>query len=381
VLTNIASGDSEQTASVLCAVGDFGHVLQHGSVEAQEQVVWALANIAGDSPKLRDHVLQFNIVPAMLQLIMQHESRVTMLRNVTWALGNVCRGKPPPAFDKIGMVIPFLARLLSSTDSEVVGDALWAASYIADSGEDFINALLQQQVLPRVVEIVAAQAPETLHAALRILGNVCSGTADQTSAVLQSGALSHILPAMQHPKSQLRKEAVWLLSNITAGTHDQIQMVFDAGLMPHIMQLCEEGNWAVRKEALWAMSNAALGSPAQIVALAQAGAVKLLCEGLSMGEPDLMCALLDAIESVLQRGAQDAYESGGENRYCSLVEECGGLMKLEELQEDENCQVYNKAMRILTGYFEVENGDAGLMPAPAITPFFNFADLPEVVPM
>jgi hypothetical protein len=280
-----------------------------------------------------------------------------MLRNATWALSNMCRGKPRPAIEKIGVAIPYLARLLYCADSEVLSDALWAISYVADGGQDFINHVIQSQALPKVIEVLAAQNNETLHPALRIMGNICTGSNEQTTVALQHGVLSHLLPALQHKKSQFRKEAVWLVSNVTAGTPDQIQMVLDAGLMSHVLQLCEEGNFQVRKEALWAVANAVLGGAEQTHVLVQMGALKALVYGLGIQDPSLVSSIMDALESVLKKGAAWVEDEGGENWYCNIIEECGGLNKLEELQDDENEEVYAKAVRILECYFEVEGDE------------------------
>ena len=42
------------------------------------------------------------------------------------------------------------------------------------------------------------------------------------------------------------------------------------------------------------------------------------------------------------------------NPFSVIVDECGGLAKLEALQSHANTQIYNKALNIIEKYFEVE---------------------------
>merc|ERR1719453_242822 len=180
VLTNIASGTSEQTVAVVQqgAVPPFVQLLASPLMETREQAVWALANIMGDSAELRNHVLQFDPITPILQLIVESEQKnmTSMLRNATWALGNVFRGKPSPELAKVGVAIPYLAQLVHHGDVDVKADTLWAFSYLSDGGSDRIDAYLQSGSLPHVVQLLSSEDDRVVQPALRAVGNVATGT-------------------------------------------------------------------------------------------------------------------------------------------------------------------------------------------------------------
>ena len=95
-LTNIASGHSSQTRAVVeqGAVPSFVRLLSCGVPEVVEQAVWALGNIAGDGPDLRDMVLDAGIIAPMKELTLpKHNPSIPFLQNISWTMSNLCRNK------------------------------------------------------------------------------------------------------------------------------------------------------------------------------------------------------------------------------------------------------------------------------------------------
>merc|ERR1719150_2576796 len=123
-LTNVASGTTEHTREIINhgAIPIFVQLLKSPSDDVREQAVWALGNIAGDSPECRNLVLEAGVLEPLLALCNQN-SKVTLLRNATWTLSNLCRGKPLPPFHAIQAALPVLSALLFLKDEEVLTDA------------------------------------------------------------------------------------------------------------------------------------------------------------------------------------------------------------------------------------------------------------------
>lgn len=127
-LTNVASGEKKHTKAVVDAgaVGPLVRALRHVDASVREQAAWCLGNIAGDGHEFRDRV---SATPDALNALManvQQPANISLLRNVTWSISNLCRGKPLAKEEVIGALRPALAHLLAYKDQEVNVDSAWA---------------------------------------------------------------------------------------------------------------------------------------------------------------------------------------------------------------------------------------------------------------
>ncbi|KAG7176719.1 Importin subunit alpha-4-like [Homarus americanus] len=209
IITNISSGNSSQTSAVV-EQGFIKPLVQllreESSREVQEQAVWAIGNIVGDSADCRNEVVAAGVINPLLSLI-SPDIPVSLTRNIAWAVSNLFRSKAP----KMGreeqlLVLKSLKdHLILHPDMVVRVDALWATSYYTDLGNEYIQDVLDTQV------------------------------------VLEAGILpiSRTLLTTNSP-TNIQKDTAWAVSNILAGPFDQIQMVIDADLLPVMVEASQK---------------------------------------------------------------------------------------------------------------------------------------------
>jgi hypothetical protein len=352
VLTNIASTDKTAVVADFGAIPHLVQLLLHVNADIREQSAWCLGNVAGDGSRLRDLVLQAGgIGPIITNL--ENPASLSLLRNCTWTLSNLCRGKPQAPLAVVGPALPVLAKIVfQNQDVDSIVDAIWALSYMSDGENARIQAVVDTGVVPLLANILGSDKTLAVVPALRTLGNIVSGDDKQTQCVLDAGVLTNLVPLLVHAKKNIRKEACWLLSNVAAGTPDQLTTMMNTPhLLPYVLQqLSAASEWDVRKEACWAISNvASMGSATHVHQLVEHGGIRPLCDLLNTGDVKLILIVMEALEAILKVGQH------GSVSYVTLIDEAGGIDNLESLQEHENVEVYSKSVKLIETYFGGED--------------------------
>ncbi|KAL9644072.1 hypothetical protein ABK040_005539 [Willaertia magna] len=344
-ITNIASGSSEHTQTVVkCGVVPILiQLLQSPTEDVVEQSIWALGNIAGDSAVLRDYVLQSGVMQPLLNVIQKYP-KTSIMRNSTWTLSNLFRGKPIPSTDLVLPALSTLAHLLFHTDEEVICDAAWAFSYFSDGPNDRIQVVIETNIVRRLIELLMHHNASIVSPTLRTCGNIATGNDCQTQILLNANFLLCLNSLLSHSKASIRKEACWTISNIAAGSNTQIQSIIEANLIPRIIDILSNPNedFAVKKEALWAISNLfSGGNEQQKVYTLQQGCLPPIVNLLDNCKDNVVVnVILETIKNVLYTG---------DNSPCiGQIEECGGFEKVRLFTNHSNEALRNLATEILS---------------------------------
>ncbi|KAF3843372.1 hypothetical protein F7725_002221 [Dissostichus mawsoni] len=251
----------------------------------------------------------------------------------------------------------------------ILVDTVWALSYLTDGGNEQIQMVIDSGVVPFLVPLLSQQEVKVQTAALRAVGNIVTGTDEQTQVVLNCDVLSHFPNLLTHPKEKINKEAVWFLSNITAGNQQQVQAVIDAGLIPMIIHQLAKGDFGTQKEAAWAISNLTIsGRKDQVEFLVEQNVIPPFCSLLSVKDSQVVQVVLDGLKNILIMAGDEA------STIAEIIEECGGLEKIENLQQHENEDIYKLAFEIIDQYFSGDDidEDPSLIPDTTQGGTFNF---------
>lgn len=149
------------------------------------------------------------------------------------------------------------------------------------------------------------------------------------------------------------------MSNIAAGSTDQIKtLMHHKLLLQMIVQLARDAEWDVRKEAIWAVANiCTLGTEIQVQCFVEFQSLETLCNVLNVrNEAKMILVALDAIQSILTVG--DKFD----RPYKILMDECGGIDSLEELQTHPEEKIYEKCCQLIEVFFGAADEDENLAP-------------------
>merc|ERR1711988_100413 len=85
--------------------------------------------------------------------------------------------------------------------------------------------------------------------------------------------------------------------------------------------------------------------------MGECGCLAPMCNLLECHDPKVVSVCLEGISNILQAGETDS----NDNPYALLLEQSGGLDKVEALQEHGNEKIYEKAVDVLESFFGLDD--------------------------
>lgn len=101
---------------------------------------------------MRDLLLNEGVVLPITNFLDIAKPGSQFIKNASWTLSNLCRGRPSPQFSQIKTAIISLAKVLVDNDNEdIIIDICWAFSHYTDEEENSIPFILETGCLSRLI--------------------------------------------------------------------------------------------------------------------------------------------------------------------------------------------------------------------------------------
>jgi len=356
---------SEQTRALVeqGAVPFFVRFLQSPSIKVRQEAVRALGSIAADSPQFRDFVLDSGGLEPILAEINESD-KSSLTRDAACTIRHLCSGKPAPPFEWVSPALGTLAKLLFSSDWEVLSNTCWTLSGLAS---EQIAAVIDAGVCCRLVELFLHHSSRVQTHALRVVSMISFGDVDQKQVILECAALQPLYKLLSHTKQTIRKKSCGIVRNITAGSSKQIAEVISSDIILPVMHLLQAADNDIKCEAAAAICNVSAGGSDEVAYLIEAGCIKPMVDLLDISDEAILINSLQTLANILYIGAEEAVYFPYENPYAILLEEADGVAKIRMLLADQNEDVYQRASLILSSFFPLDLPVAAPVSASVLT--------------
>lgn len=201
---------------------------------------------------------------------------------------------------------------------------------------------------PHLSTLLLSPHPQTVFPALRLIGLITAGSHEQTKAVVDQDVVPPLVQLLGNKSAKVKVEACRALANMVSGTRENVGKLLEAKAVPKALELLRTEDGKLKKELLWIIFNTITKAEASdILDLFHYELVERLCEALNDEDAkNVMIALL-ALNNILPK-CQDVADR---------IEQCGGLDKIAELQYSPSSLVYKLAFHTIDNFFNHQSAE------------------------
>ena len=325
--------------------------------EIKSQAALFSGNLANESSQIRDLLINEKIYDKILTIIASTNQK-KLIKNCFWAIGNFFRIKPIMPYDIAKKCIKIIARNLFflHDDKEFLYDECFILCFITENYKEGIKELMELEILENIIKLLDCNIPYIQITSLRLIGNIASGNANQTQKLIDLGLLSQLKKTIFNPKKSIRKETAWILSNIAAGTQKQVENLITEDFLLIFQKIIEFDEPDVMKECIWAMANLTnVKNPILMKKILEQGILLTMNNCLMFDDAKNLAVNLEALGNLLFFGKNNKID--GVNPVVKEMERIGMVDLLEKLQTHPFEVVYEKSLKLLLEYFDVQYND------------------------
>ena len=321
------------------------------------QTIWLIGNLAISDKKIR-RILNKEKALDKLIIILSFSNKTHIIKQATWALSNFFMFPNYPSFDIAKNCLKVIARVMNiiPNDMDFLSDASFIFRSISNHYKELIKELFELDLIPIIINSLEIYTNDIQSNCLRIIGNIVCGNANQTQKLLELGVLAFLKKIIFSKCKYIRKEVAWIISNIAAGTQKQIESLIKEDILIILKQALINDEHAIKQEAIWGICNlTSIENPIYMKKILDQGILKIICECLKLNDAKLLTICLEALGNLLAFGEKYSQNPEGDNPIVYEVEKMGMFDILEKLQLHPSEIVYEKTLKILEKYFDIQN--------------------------
>lgn len=135
------------------------HLNTSRDLEVTQQVIWSLANLAGEGKVVRDQILNNGAIQKMIEMLSENLASVSFLQTCTWAIFCLCRGDPIPDFNLVKVVVAALTRLIATEpaplcDNETLSNITWTIQQLSLENQQNLADFMNQDLIKKLIEFL-----------------------------------------------------------------------------------------------------------------------------------------------------------------------------------------------------------------------------------
>jgi hypothetical protein len=206
-------------------------------LSANEDVCLQASRMLGNCAALLPGALRNDALGHLVQVLERSKATETrnLRRNVVWTISECCRAQPPPPLSLAAVAVPVLIETVRNADIHVAIDSMWALAYVSQCGVEYISVMIDNGVLPKIMQDLQNRSRDVARPALRCLGNVLRGDNRQVALAVGHGAITALCELRTYSQSpswhwERLKDILQALANIACGGAQQVNALLQAGV-------------------------------------------------------------------------------------------------------------------------------------------------------